>query len=75
MIAEEEKAGAGTPATKNKLQRKPYPKAVPLSSLKIQIGELLLYLLAGDRQPDGWQRLDQLLRKLYSTDSEVDITL
>ena len=65
MIAEIKKAGASTPAIRNKLQYIPYPKAVSLSSLKIQTGELLLLLFTKNGQPDGWQRFDRLLRQLY----------
>ena len=42
-----------------------YHKAVPLSSPKFQIGELLLLLLAGHGQPDGWRRFERLLRQFY----------
>ena len=59
------KAGAGTPATKNELYNEHYQKGKLLSTLKIQIGELLLLLLTENGQPDGWQRFDRLLRQFY----------
>lgn len=59
------KAGASTPAQTNEPHRKPYLKAVPVSSLKEKIGELLLSLLAGHGQPDGWRQFDRLLRQFY----------
>ena len=52
-------------ATKNKQQSRAYPKAVPLSSIKIKIGELLLLLVAGHGEPDGWRQFDRLLRQCY----------
>jgi hypothetical protein len=33
-------------------------------------GELLLILLAGDGQPDGWQQFETELRKFYEADGE-----
>ena len=36
-----------------------------ISSLKIQIGELLLLLLAGNEQPDGWRQFERLLLQVY----------
>lgn len=52
-------------ARNNKQHNESYLKAVLLSSLTIQIGEILLLLLAGNGQPDGWQQLEQLLREFY----------
>lgn len=68
MIAEKEKASAGTLAGNNKQRHGMYHKPVHLSSLKIQIGEILLYLLAGNEQPDGWQEFEQFLGNLYDGD-------
>ena len=65
MTAESKKAGAETPAKKNKRHNRHYQKGRPLSNLKIQISQLLLLLLAGNEQPDGWQQFDQLLRQVY----------
>ncbi len=59
---------AGKTAIRNKLHNKAYPKAFLLSSLKEQIGKLLLLLLTGNERPDGWQRFDRLLRQLYKGD-------
>lgn len=56
---------AGKTAIRNKQRNRAYPKAVPLSSLKIQIGELLLLLLTENEQPDGWQQFERLLRQFY----------
>ena len=65
MIAEKEKAGAGTPANTKKPHNKSYLKAVSLSSVEEQIGELLFSLLAGHGQTDGWKQFEQLLRQVY----------
>ena len=59
------KAAAPTAAIQNKQRNQAYPKAVPLSSLKIKIGELLLLLLGGHTEPDGWRQFEQLLRQFY----------
>ena len=59
------KAGAVTPATQNNQHCGLYLKTVPLASLKFQIGELLLLLIAGDGQADGWRQLERLLRRFY----------
>ena len=56
---------AGETAIPNKQRVKAYPKAIPLSSLRFQIGQLLLLLLTENGQPDGWQRFDRFLRQLY----------
>lgn len=55
------KAAAGTAARKNKLQIEPYQKGKPLSNLKQQIGELLLF---GDSQKGNfWGRFESKLRR------------
>jgi hypothetical protein len=40
------------------------PCCCPMSieNLKIRIGEVLLCLLAGQAEPDGWRQLEKLLR-------------
>jgi len=56
-------------AGKNESHNKLYQKAAPLSSLKMRIGELLLYLqnpLTQNKQQDCWQRFDHLLRQYVS---------
>ena len=53
-------------AEKTKTHKTFYRTLPVTSNLKLQIGQLLLLLLAGDRQPDGWQRFDQLLRQFYA---------
>jgi hypothetical protein len=58
------KAVVGT-AKKNEQHNRAYPKTVPLSSLKEQIGQLLLLLLTGNEQPDAWQQFERLLRQVY----------
>ena len=56
---------AGKTAKENEQHNRAYPKAVPLSSLKLQIGQLLLLLLTGNEQPDGWRQFERLLRQFY----------
>jgi hypothetical protein len=70
IMKAKKKAPASTEARKNKTQKEAYPKAATLSSLKLSshIGQLLLLLLIGNEQPDGWQRFDQLLRQFYEGD-------
>lgn len=63
MIAEKEKAGVGTPATKNKQRGRKYRKAVPLSSLKLQIGQLLLNLQNQSAQQTQWQVFESKLEQ------------
>ena len=59
------KADAGTSATKNKLRNRIYSKDIPLSSLRLQIGDLLLLLFTGHRPPDEWKRFERLLHQFY----------
>lgn len=65
MIPEKEKASAGTLAGNNKQRNGIYHNPVPLSNQKIQIGEFLLSLLAGNEPPDGWQEFERFLGNLY----------
>lgn len=37
----------------------------PPCKYKIQIGEILLFLLSGNEQPDDWQEFEQFLGNLY----------
>jgi hypothetical protein len=54
---------AETAATKIKLLIEPYQKSEPLSSLKIQIGELLLF---GDKEKKVfWPFFDAMLRRYF----------
>jgi hypothetical protein len=53
-------------ADKNESHYKAYPKAVLLSSLKMQVGELLLYLqtpLPQNEQQNYWQVFESCLRR------------
>lgn len=59
MIAGKEKAAAVTAATSNKQHSKVYCKPVPLSSLKEQIGELLLF--GNEQRREFWWLLESLL--------------
>lgn len=65
MKTGKEKASAGTLAGNNKHRKGIYHNPVPLSNLKMQIGEILLVLLSGNEQPDGWQEFEQFLGNLY----------
>ena len=60
------RAAASTAATRNKQHVKSYPKTIPLSSPNVQIGELLILLLTGNGQPDGWWQFEQLLHQFYA---------
>ncbi|MHC4463198.1 MAG: hypothetical protein ACYS30_17465 [Planctomycetota bacterium] len=59
------KAAAGTAAGEKRLQNETYPKPAPLSSQKLLIGELLILLLTGNEQPDGWRQFERLLHQFY----------
>ena len=55
-------------AEKTKRQYRPYLKAVPLSSLKLEIGNFLLYLqrpLSRIERQICWQDFESTLRKIY----------
>ena len=65
---------AGKTATKNKLQCKPYLKAVPLSSLKIQVGKLLLNLHNQNVQQTQWKVFESKLKQYIDLKfSEVNL--
>ncbi len=60
------KAGAETPAIRNKRHSRPYLKSTPLSSLKIQLGELLLYMQRPLNETDRqiyWRQFELSLRQ------------
>lgn len=61
MNPEKEKAVASTTALKHKQRRGSYRKAIPLSSLKEQVGQILLNL-QGTQQTE-WQVLESMLRR------------
>ena len=66
LMKAKKKADAETSTKRNKqLNGKSYPKAVPLSSLKEQIGELLLLFFVGEVQSEGLQQFEELLRQFY----------
>lgn len=50
-------------AKKNNLQKRSYRKAIPLSSLKIQIGEILLFLQDQSTEQIQWEVFDSTLRR------------
>ena len=52
-------------ARKTKLYNERYLKSVSLSNLKMQIGEFLILLLAGNGQPNEWEQFERLLRRYY----------
>ncbi|MCP4611792.1 MAG: hypothetical protein GY845_24075 [Planctomycetes bacterium] len=59
------KAGGfgGRPAGRNKLQKRAYPKPAPLSSLKMLIGELLIF--GNEQRKETWWLFDSKLRQFY----------
>lgn len=65
MIAEKTKAGAGTPAKNNTLQKTSYPSYGELSSRKEVIGYILLLLTVNTNNVQGWSMLEHLLREYY----------
>ena len=50
---------------KNELQMECYSNPRTKSSLKEQIGEILLLLLTSNGQPDVWLQFETILRKFY----------
>lgn len=50
-------------AKKNNLQKRSYRKAIPLASLKIHIGEILLNLQDQSTEQNQWGVFDSMLRR------------
>lgn len=65
MIPRKEKADAGTPAKKLLTTQQRISQTHPSHKYKIQIGEILLFLLSGNEQPDDWRLFEQFLGQLY----------
>ena len=66
--AKTKKAAAVTAARKNELCHQSYRKVIPLSSLKIQIGEILLCLQRPLNQNERricWQAFERTLQEFY----------
>ncbi|MGA2322466.1 MAG: hypothetical protein ABSG22_01295 [Sedimentisphaerales bacterium] len=68
MIAEKKQADASTSAIANLTHKRIYRERDNQSSphVKELLGFLLLRLIAGQAEPDGWELLDGLLRRFYA---------
>lgn len=65
-IPKKEAACVSAQAAEKTKTHKTFYRTLPvMSSLKFQIGELLLLLLTGNEQPDGWRQFEQLLCQFY----------
>ena len=65
MKKPKKEAAASTAATKYQLRQRSYLNPAKLSSLKLQIGEILLLLITNNGEPDAWQQFETNLREFY----------